>query len=377
MTALNSIAYPDHFRTPAFVVDMDRVRANASDMLSRANKRGVHLRPHVKTHKTIEIARIQTEKSAGGITVSTMAEAKFFAANGFDDILYAFPITPDKFRDAAELARVCRFSVLLDHITSAEALTRTFADSDAEIGAWIKIDTGANRAGLQPGDATIERIASLLHHSPGIRFSGVLTHAGQTYTANQSERMDHIVADEARILVEVAHRIERSGIPCPGRSLGSTPAAMYDVAAETYAGITEMRPGNYIFFDRYMAECGHCRIDDVACYVATRVAGIYPERGLILIDAGALALSKDAGPTHLAEFGGGYGIIRGFPDLSIVKLSQEHGMVAVAGGFDRFHIGQILEIVPNHSCLTAAMFPEYVTVERGVIGERIQPVRGW
>lgn len=126
-----------------------------------------------------------------------------------------------------------------------------------------------------------------------------------------------------------------------------------------------------------MSECGHCATDDVACHVATRVAGIYPERRMLLIDAGALALSKDAGPTHLPDFEGGYGYVRGFPDLKIVRLSQEHGMVAVEEGFDRFQIGQILEIVPNHSCLTAAMFPEYVTLDGGAISGSIKPVRGW
>ncbi len=371
------ITYPEHFRTPAFIVDMDRVRTNAADMSSRAQDKGVKLRPHVKTHKTLEIARIQTEKSFGGITVSTMAEARFYAENGFNDILYAFPITPDKLPEAAELARICTFSVLVDHTSAAEAMARIFRDSDSEIGAWIKIDSGANRAGLQPADTDIEQLATLLHLAPGIRFCGVLTHAGQTYTAPYNEGLEQIVADEARILVDIAHRIEHSGVPCAGRSLGSTPAARLDISAELYDGITEMRPGNYIFFDRYMAESGHCTIDDVACHVATRIAGIYPERRLILIDAGALALSKDVGPAHLPGYAGGYGIILGYPDLSIVKLSQEHGMVMVEDGFDRFKIGQILEIVPNHSCLTAAMFPEYSTVENGVLGQSIKPVRGW
>lgn len=372
-----STNYPETFRTPAFVVDMDRVRANAADMASRAKDRGVRLRPHAKTHKTLEIARIQTAESFGGITVSTMAEARFYAEGGFKDILYAFPITPDKLVEALELASVCRFSVLVDHLDAARSVISAVSRSKSEIGVWIKIDTGAHRAGLQPDDEMIVNLAKMLHDASGVVFSGVLTHAGQSYTAPYEESLDQIVRDEATILVDIANRIESAGVPCVGRSLGSTPASRHDVDAEVYRGITEMRPGNYIFFDRYMSECGHCAIDDVACHVATRVAGIYPERRILLIDAGALALSKDAGPTHLPDFEGGYGSVRGFRDLKIVRLSQEHGMVAVEEGFDRFQIGQILEIVPNHSCLTAAMFPEYVTLDGGAISGSIKPVRGW
>ncbi len=371
------MTYPDDFRTPAFVVDLDRVRNNASDMFARAEKWGVKLRPHVKTHKTLEIAQIQIAEGFGGITVSTMAEARFYAENGIKDILYAFPITPDKLKEAEELSTMCTFSVLVDHIEAVEAISRHFLCSSSKLGVWIKIDTGAERAGLHPDDVMVIELAQKLHESKGVVFCGVLTHAGQTYSAPYEESLDQIAHDEARILLEVTRKIEATGVPCVGRSLGSTPAARRDPDSEVYKGITEMRPGNYIFFDRYMSECGHCSIDEVACHVTTRIAGIYPERRLILIDAGALALSKDLGPTHKIEFTGGFGLIREYPDLKIVRLSQEHGMVSVEDGFDRFHIGQILEIVPNHSCLTAALYPNFVTAEQGAITGSIIPVRGW
>ncbi len=372
-----SLTYPDHFRTPAFVVDLDRVKMNAFDMFTRAQSRGVRLRPHAKTHKTLEIAQIQTAQSFGGITVSTMAEARFYADNGFTDILYAFPITPDKLKEAEQLAAACIFSALVDHAEAADAIIEHFRDSASVLGVWIKIDAGANRAGLNPDDVVVIELATKLHQSSGVQFCGVLTHAGQTYTAPYDESLDQIVHDEARILVDIANKIESSGIPCVGRSLGSTPAARRESDAGVYNGITEMRPGNYIFFDRFMAECGHCDIDEVACHVATRIAGIYPDRRLLLIDAGALAFSKDLGPTHQVDFDGGFGLVRGYPDLKIVRLSQEHGMVAVEDGFDRFHIGQVLEVVPNHSCLTAAMFREYIIIEKGGITGSIIPVRGW
>lgn len=372
-----TITYPGHFRTPAFIVDMDIVRKNASDMFSMAQSRAVRLRPHVKTHKTLEIARIQTYGSFGGITVSTMAEARYFADNGFTDILYAFPITPDKLLEAQQLSSLCTFSILVDHREAIEAIVGHFQDSSSEIGVWIKIDTGAGRAGMNHTDDVVIELARRLHEASGVHFCGVLTHAGQAYSTLHDTILDQIVHDEAHILVDVASRIESAGVPCKGRSLGSTPAARCDTDAAVYKGITEMRPGNYILFDRFMLECGHCVIEDVACHVATRIAGIYPDRKLLLIDAGALALSKDIGPMHKADFDGGFGLIRGYPDLKIVRLSQEHGMVSVEDGFDRFHIGQLLEIVPNHSCLTSALFPEFVTTEHGAITGSIKPIRGW
>lgn len=379
----HNVTYPDTFRTPAFIVDVSKVRANAADMIARSDRWGVRLRPHVKTHKTIEIAKLQTDGAFGGITVSTMAEAQFFAEAEFNDIVYAFPITADKLGDCFELAGRIKFGVVTDNEATVKAICKAASQSessDAQLGVYIEIDTGAGRTGTSALNPSIIDWAKELHETPGIEFRGLLTHAGQSYTVPYEESLERVVLEEARILRDLAAMIEASGTPCVERSLGSTPAARYDHDATAYEGITEMRPGNYIFFDGTMVECGHCKVDEVACFVATRIIGIYPDRKTIAIDAGALALSKDLGPTHLKLNKGGYGLIQGHDTLRVTKVSQEHGLVSSSDeevDYSQFSVGQILHVIPNHSCLTAAMFPEYQWLESDWITSQIKPVRGW
>lgn len=377
---MRPVNYPSDFRTPAFVVDAVRVRANAEDMSRRAERRGIRLRPHVKTHKTAEIAKIQVEDQFGGITVSTMAEAAFFAEAGFGDILYAFPVTPDKLPQALELAAKITFAVVTDHGEGVDAIVAATADAKRPLGVFLAIDSGTGREGVVPGHPDIEEWARKLHGAAGVDFRGVMTHAGHTYTAAYEEGLEIIAADEAKTLRELAARIEAAGVPCPERSLGSTPGAKVDHGPEVYEGVTEMRPGNYIFYDRFMCESGHCQPDEVACFVATRIASVYADRKTLLIDAGALALSKDLGPVHLSAYKGGFGTIEDHPELKITKLSQEHGLVATEQedvDFSQFHVGQILHVIPNHSCLTAAMFDKYHWLEADWITKEIHPVRGW
>jgi D-serine ammonia-lyase len=376
MSLLSFESVPD-LRTPAFIVELSNVRSNAARMLNKAQNWGIQLRPHVKTHKTKELARIQVDPNFGGITVSTMAEALYFAEAGFEDITYAFPLGVDKISDAWSLAEKISFGVTIDHQDTLAAITAYPSDSSSRLGVWIKLDTGANRAGLQVRDPKFIDLTKQILVCPRLQFLGVLTHAGQSYTDASRESLLETAVYEAESLRLAAKLLHENGIDCPGLSLGSTPVASINSDPDLYTGITEMRPGNYLFYDRYMAESGHCTMNDVACFVATRIVGLYPERNLILVDAGALAMSKDRGPTHLSAYNVGYGIVRDYPDLEFERLSQEHGMIRCTSGFDRFNIGTVLEIIPNHSCLTAAMFPNYHLIENGEVIGTIHPVRGW
>lgn len=366
-----------NLRTPSFIVDLNIVRSNARMMLKKTQDWGIRLRPHVKTHKTTELARIQYDPSFGGITVSTIAEAKYFAEAGFDDITYAFPLGLDKIADAWALAESINFGVLVDHLDTLMAVINYAVPSYVTLGVWIKIDSGYHRSGIQVDDPNIINLAKIINNEPKLNFLGILTHAGQSYLDVEKDKLQSIASNEAESLRYVAKKLHDNGIDCPGLSLGSTPIASLEHDPSIYDGISEMRPGNYLFYDRYMAESGHCRIDDIACFVASRIVGLYPERNCILIDAGALAMSKDLGPSHLPHFKGGYGLIRDYPDLYFDRISQEHGLIRCTSGMDRFKIGQILEIIPNHSCLTAAQFSHYHLVEEGEIVHVIKPVRGW
>lgn len=363
-------------RTPAFLVDLAGVKRNTAAMIERARARGVGLRPHVKTHKTVEIALMQSGGRPGPITVSTLAEARSFTGKGFRDITYAFPITPDKLAEAADLAaEIGNFQILTDHPAVVGAIEETARERRMRFRVLLKVDCGYGRAGVDPLDPDAVRLAGVLHASDAIDFRGILTHGGHSYGCTDREGIVSVAEEERAALVAFRHRLEEAGIPCPTVSAGSTPTA---VLGEDWAGVTELRPGNYVFFDLFQADIGTCRLDECSGQVLATVAGHYPLRNRLLIDAGALALSKDRGAEHLRT-PQGYGAIVGRPALRVVDLSQEHGFVTSDEPIDfgSFPIGSRLRIVPNHACLAAALFREYHVMEEGKIVDRWIPLQGW
>lgn len=363
-------------KTPAFLIDRKRIVRNIRAMSERAGSMGVSLRPHVKTHKTIEIARMQVKGHASGITVSTLAEARFFAQAGFDDITYAFPITPNKIDEAANLARKLEsFHLLLDHADMARALVRYAEQHGTRFSVFLKIDPGYHRAGVDPKSEEAVSVATTLHQAEAVDFAGILTHGGHAYHASSPDGIRQAARDEQDALVRAARRLEKAGIPCPVISAGSTPTAVHGAS---WDGVNELRPGNYVFFDRFQASIGTCSLDDCAATVLATVAGVYPDRNELLIDAGALALSKDPGATQLSsDFG--FGAVLGHDDLIVHSLSQEHGLIRSERPirFDAFPLGTTIRIVPNHSCLAAALFPSYHLVDHDDLIDEWRPVRGW
>lgn len=224
------------------------------------------------------------------------------------------------------------------------------------------------------GRAALE-LARRIHSREGLELRGILTHAGHSYQARNAEEIRRIAGQEREVIVEFAQRLRGAGIPCPEISVGSTPTAVH---AEHWQGVTEIRPGNYLFFDRYQLEIGSCRLEDCAATVLVRVLGVSPRRRQLVVDGGALAFSKDPGPTHR----GGktvYGLVRDHPQLQLVSLSQEHGVLRARGPLDpeAFPPGRPLRIIPNHACLAAALFPRYYAVEGERVVEEWVPVRGW
>lgn len=363
-------------RTPYFLIDKEKMVNNIQAMNNRALEAGVNFRPHVKTHKTLEAARFQVEGNFGGITVSTLAEAFFYADAGFRDITHAFPITPDKFPDVQELGkRTDHFHILLDHPDVLKELQEFAAKNNCRFSVFLKIDTGASRAGISPDDSRSLLLAKAINDSEHVDFMGILAHAGHTYHCRTIEEVKERALEETRLMETFAKDLEEKGIPCPVISVGSTPG---NVHGTCYEKINEIRPGNYILFDKMQADIHSCTLDDVACFVMTRIIGHYPDRNRLLIDAGALALSKDPGSVHMNDEVT-YGCIVDHPQLKIKGLSQEHGIVEQESPIDynQYPIGSMLKIIPNHSCLTAAMFPEYQIEEKGKIVDVWKPVRGW
>jgi D-serine deaminase-like pyridoxal phosphate-dependent protein len=361
--------------TPAFVIDKAGLQRNVDAMRARATAHSVMLRPHVKTHKTAEIAALQTDPRSRAITVSTLAEARFFLDRGFDDITYAVPITPDKLPAAAEIARPARsFRLVTDHGDVVRAMEAFGRAGGVRFRLLLKVDAGYHRAGVDPAGEDAVPLARSIHLSEALDFDGILAHGGNSYSCRGGKEIAAVARQERAETVRFAERLRQAGLPCPTVSIGSTPTAVF---GESFEGVTEIRPGNYVFFDRFQADIGTCTLDDCAATVITTVAGHYPDRNRMLIDAGALALSKDPGAEteNRTEFGA----VVGHSDLRITSLSQEHGIVESEGPipFDRFPIGSRLRIIPNHSCLAAALFCEYHVAAGEEIVDRWIPIRGW
>ena len=387
--------------TPAFLVDRAKVQRNCEAMREKAQRSGVLLRPHVKTHKTREIARMQVGGETGPITVSTFAEAEFFARHGFDDITYAVPISPEKLPRAATLGRlVKRLNLLVDNAAVLPALDTLHRNQGVEFDVFIKVDCGYHRAGVDPrASASLDLVLHLAAMFPGVRLQGLLTHAGHSYHARNREEISKIAAEETGSLTEFRRRIldclkenpkdplqwALSGrFPVNGagpilRSTGSTPTAC---VVENFQETDEVRPGNYVFFDAFQLAIGSCEFSQCAASVLATVIGSYADRNELIIDAGALALSKDPGPNHL-NADCGYGILcdlglRPLSQMKLTALSQEHGIIAAPAALVNFFpVGSRLRVIPNHSCLTAAMYKRYYVIEEGNVTGEWHPVHGW
>jgi D-serine deaminase-like pyridoxal phosphate-dependent protein len=362
--------------TPAFLVDRAIVQRNCDRMRKKAADSKVLFRPHMKTHKTLEAGRMQHGGSLGPITVSTLAEAEFFADGGFSDITYAVPIAPEKLGRAAALAsKIERLNVLIDDARALAAIEEFHRAENAVFDVFLKVDCGYHRAGVDPDSPDSVQLATSMLRSPAIRFRGLLTHAGHSYNVRTPHEILRIAVEETSAVTTF-----RDSIAAPSlvRSIGSTPTAS---VVDSFEDCDEVRPGNYVFFDAFQAAVGSCALEDVAVSVLATVIGAYPDRNNLLIDAGALAMSKDLSPSHI-DPAFGYGAVcdealRPLP-LKLIALSQEHGKLEGDAAVIAQHpIGSRLRIMPNHSCLTAAMYEVYHVIENGKVVDEWKPARGW
>lgn len=368
--------------TPAALVEWGRLQRNIERMNRRLHSLGVVLRPHVKTHKCIEAARLQVRGWPGAITVSTMAEARFFARHGFADILYAVPVAPGRVLEAAELSRqIAAFHVLVDGPEMVTELERCAEAQGVVFSVFLKVDCGYHRAGVLPHRSESRELAERLAGSSCLSFRGLLTHAGHSYRCHSRAEVQAVAEEEREAVVRLAGLLRERGRNVAEVSVGSTPTM---TAVQDLSGVTEARPGNYVFFDAFQTAIGSCSLDDCAFTVLATVVGRHEDPPRLVIDAGALALSKDTGPSHI-DPACGFGVIFTadmrcrLGDLTLGSLSQEHGVIT-APSPDRLvqlPVGIRLRIVPNHSCLAAALFDRYAVVEGDEIVDEWRPIRGW
>ena len=371
--------YLDDLSTPCALVDLDRLERNAARMAEKARRLGVRLRPHVKTHKCVEAARIQTADTFGGITVSTLAEARAFAAGGFTDVTYAVPIAPQKIAEAADLNdEIDALNILVDHLDTVRAVEETAASRSTVLPVFLEVDCGGGRSGVDPESEVTQILARRLADSDAIDFRGLLTHAGHSYRARNRPEAFEIACEERNVMATLAAELRDLDLEFPDVSVGATPAMR---AIDDLTGITEVRPGNYIFFDAFQLTIGCCEIDEIAFSVLATVISVHPEHGRAVVDAGAVTLSKDPGPIHVdPEFGFGVPVAledqHPLPGLRVASLTQEHGVVS-GPGVEALRPGTRIRIVPNHSCLSAACFERYYILRGTQVVDEWRPARGW
>jgi D-serine deaminase-like pyridoxal phosphate-dependent protein len=331
--------------TPALLIDAGRLRANVEAMAAAARDGGVALRPHAKTHKMVEVAALQLEAGAVGLTVAKLGEAEVFVDGGCEDILIAYPlIGAPKLERLAALARRARIAVALDSLEVARAI----AQAGADVRVRIEVDTGQHRAGVLPRDvaALASDVAAL-----GLHVEGVMTHEGQAYAAEDLAAATH---DAVAQMLEAA-----ASLHTPVISVGSTPTARY---AANEPGVTEIRPGTYVFQDRTQIAHKAATSGDLAAFVlATVVSRPAPDRAVV--DAGTKVLSSDRLNAPGAPVDFGALDETGWP---LVRASEEHGVVAIPPGA-QLEIGQQVRIVPNHVCPVVNLFDEAVIVD----GDRV------
>jgi D-serine deaminase-like pyridoxal phosphate-dependent protein len=348
--------------TPCLVLDCLVLQRNLQTMAQAAARHGVGLRPHMKTAKSIDVARMALEGQPGGITVSTLAEAEYFVGHGLLDILYAVGITPQKLAEVAKLnAAGANIAVITDDVTMATAI----ADCPVRVRALIEVDTGEGRGGIHPADPVLFELAAAL----GDRLAGVMTHAGHSYATRSPAELAAVAEAERAGITDAADRLRQAGYAVGIVSLGSTPTVLHSTGL---AGVTEVRAGVYMFGDLFQMEIGSNALNGIALTVLASVIGRRPAQHRMLVDAGGMALSKDHS-TAAAPMDYGFGLILdmdGHPTHggAVVRTAyQEHGVVDCDPSlpYPDLPIGGKVRIAPNHACMTAAAHDRYYVVEGG------------
>ena len=356
----------DDLDTPAVVVDLDRLERNIAGMAKLAADAGVSLRPHTKSHKTAGIARRQLAAGSTGITVAKLDEADAYLKEGVRDIFVANEVAGRyKWQRVADLQQHASVAVGIDSLIVARGLAEAAAERGVRIPVLIEVDTGLHRAGLPPGDAVAD-LADDISRLQGLTLRGVFTHAGHAYGASSRAEVERIAHDEARGVVESAAAMRARGVACPVVSVGSTPTVC---AAGVVPGVTEIRPGNYVFFDRMQAALGVTTYE--ACsqtVLVTVISRPTPER--IVVDAGSKTFALDKGAHGLETLAGfGEDTQHG---LVLERLSEEHGILSAPAGLE-LPVGTRLRFLTNHAC-TVANLAEVLYGVRNDVVEEVFPV---
>lgn len=368
--------------TPAALLDKGRLEANIARAKAQCERLGVVWRPHLKTHKSLAVARMQIASPTGPATVSTLKEAEYFAAAGITDLIYAVGIVPSKLpRVHALNSRGADVKVILDSVEAARAVSDWCRAHAARLRVLIEIDCDGHRSGLTPDDPAILETARALES--GAELVGVLTHAGGSYGLSEASDRERTAQNEVAAVVRTAQQLREAGFDIRIVSIGSTPTLM---ACRDATGVTEIRSGVGSVGDLFMANLGVCRLDDIALSVLVSVIGRQSTKGWLITDGGWMAMSRDRG-TAKQKTDWGYGAVcdeegRLLPEYWVRDANQEHGIIARrdGGAIDptEFPLGRKLRILPNHACPTGAAFDRYALVDaQGSVLEMIDRINNW
>lgn len=368
--------------TPAALLDKGRLEANIARAKAQCERLGVVWRPHLKTHKSLAVARMQIASPTGPATVSTLKEAEYFAAAGITDLIYAVGIVPSKLpRVHALNSRGADVKVILDSVEAARAVSDWCRAHAARLSVLIEIDCDGHRSGLTPDDPAILETARALES--GAELVGVLTHAGGSYGLSEASDRERAAQNEVAAVVRTAQQLREAGFDIRIVSIGSTPTLM---ACRDATGVTEIRSGVGSVGDLFMANLGVCRLDDIALSVLVSVIGRQSTKGWLITDGGWMAMSRDRG-TAKQKTDWGYGAVcdeegRLLPEYWVRDANQEHGIIARrdGGAIDptEFPLGRKLRILPNHACPTGAAFDRYALFDaQGSVLEMIDRINNW
>lgn len=353
-------------RTPAVLIDQQKLERNIERMQAAADAARVRLRPHAKTHKSIDIARIQIARGAVGICCAKLGEAEVFAEAGIQDIRLPYPLNPANAARLLALLDRTRLSFIVDHLDVAREWSRVLDAAGRSVDVLVKVDVGFHRCGIDPEAPDAAEFVARVAGLPGLTFRGLLSHAGHAYGASSTAETAAIAAAEAQQLRSLRDRVQRAGVAVEEISVGATPTAQYSMREE---GITEVRPGNYVYYDRTQVELGAASWDDCALTVLSRVVG-RPAPDRLILDAGSKTLTTDLAK-GFAEVSG-YGAILQSLDsaqpargLLVERLSEEHATVRVRDGAPGLAPGDLVRLVPNHSCVVSNLMDTVWLVNGG------------
>ncbi|MFB3882773.1 MAG: alanine racemase [Armatimonadota bacterium] len=345
--------------TPALLVNLDRLEANLTRMALLARNADLKLRPHTKTHKTLEIARMQLAAGASGITVAKIGEAEVMAAAGVDDILIAHEVIgAAKIERLVGLAKRATVAVGVDSVEGATPLSMSFAQQGMRLRVLIEVDIGLHRCGVQP-EAVVD-FARAINALPGLNLVGIFAYPGHVYAARNEDEIAGVAAYECRIMGEVADHLGRLASVSEWVSGGSTPSAPH---YRPDCGLTEMRPGTYVFNDRTQLARWSARPEDCALTVLATVVST-PEPGRAVLDAGSKSLASDLVPTLP-----GHGMLKEDNAAVITRVNEEHGFLDLAQSQLKLRVGDKVEVIPNHCCTAVNLYDEMLAVKDGEVAE--------